>query len=257
MANTKLTDTQRDEIAGRFVEGEDQAALAKDYGVCVQTISKVCRKLNAVRSVPLPAKTADLTAFAKRARSILWAQNTGTDSDKKVYKSWNERVELLMAEDGGGLTKNEAIVRASKEYPCLNQLFREYNVRAYDPNPESHPRIRHFGEPEEFSVECEGTKQTYRESLRWAIDAAGKASRTGEKPESCPCDTAWYLYKQAVSDPKDFLSRVGQVESKGDAESEERMKGKVAEARSISEIDKMLLELEYVYEGEDDNEDVS
>jgi hypothetical protein len=106
-------------------------------------------------------------------------------------------------------------------------------------------------------VECKGLKQTYRDSLRWAIEAAGKWKGEKEKPTICPCWTAWYLYEQAIDDPKDFLGKVGQVESKGDADSEAQQSARLAGARSVAEIDGMLAELEIEEESEDEENDMA
>ena len=249
MANAKLTKEQRQEIADRFVAGETVKVLAEEFEVCINTITRVCRDLHAIRPQPRPATIDDLGAFASRAKSILWAQDHG--KDHPAFDAWKARVEELKS--NSGLTKNQATVRASKEFPCLSKLFREFDVRKYDPNPESHAHIRHFGEapPKNSQVRCEGIDQSYRDSLRWAMDAAGRTDRTGERPASCPCDRAWYLYIQAVNDTKDFLTRVGQVESKGDAESEERRSARAAGERSIAEIDGFLAELEHEREEED------
>lgn len=254
MANIKLTTDQQQQIATRFVDGEMQVTLAKDFGVCVQTISKVCQSLKAVRPKAKPATESDMKAFASRVRQILWAQEKGKEQGKS-YEKWKARVWLLEAPEGGGLKHTEAIIRASKEFPCLTRVFSEYDVRKFDSDPESHAHIRHVGTPaaREDSVECEGIEQTYRDSLRWAIEAAGWTSRTGGRPTSCPCDAAWYLYEQAVADPKDFLAKVGQVESKGDAELAEKRNSRIAGARSIAEIDTMLSELESEREVEDEN----
>jgi hypothetical protein len=67
--------------------------------------------------------------------------------------------------------------------------------------------------------------------------------RTGQRPISCPCDTAYYLYQQAIAEPKDFLGRVGQIESKGVGESEEEKDLKRAGKRSIRELEVMLKEI--------------
>ena len=189
------------------------------------------------------SKTRDLTGFASRAKSILWRQD---GKDKKSYESWKARVEELSSKDGGGLTKNEAVVRASKEYPCLGKIFREFDVREFDANPESHAHIRHYGEapPKAGQVRCEGKEQSYRENLRWAMNAAGEHVRTGEAPTSCPNNSAFYFYEQARSEPKDFLAKVGQIESKSDGESEAQKNARLAGKRSITEIDGMLSELE-------------
>lgn len=248
MSNYKMSQEQREQIAELYEKGKTQSAIAEEFGIERVTVNRICRKLNAKRQAPRPVTVEHLREFVKRAHSILWAQGSG--GKNKAFDDWKARVKELSSPDGGGFTKNEAIVRASKEYTCLNQLFREYDVRKYDRNPESHPQIRHFGEPDNHAVECEGLEQTYRDSLRWAAKAAGRTQRTGEKPTTCPCDDAWYYYEQAVNDPKDFLSRVGQVESKGDAESAEKKSAREAGKRSMAEIDSMLAELES--EGESD-----
>jgi len=198
----------------------------------------VARKTTSQRSID---------EFAKRVRSVLWRQEPGNADKKTTYKSWQARVDWLRSPDGGDYTKSQAIVRASKEYRCLYQLFREYDLKDFDPNPESHPEIIHQADvaPDNTlgGVICENKKQTYRENLQWAIDAAGKYQRTGEKPISCPCDAAYYLYQQAISEPKDFLGRVGQVESKDVGESAEEKDRKRSGKRSIKELEWMIQEL--------------
>lgn len=68
----------------------------------------------------------------------------------------------------------------------------------------------------------ENKEQSYRDNLKWAIDAAGHTLRTKKKPKSCPNNSAWFLYKQALEEPKDFLTKVGQVESKLDDSERDR-----------------------------------
>lgn len=187
----------------------------------------------------------DVTEFAKRVKSVLWRQETG--KEHPTYDTWVSKVEFLQSSDGGSYTKPQAIVRASKDYPCLHRLFREYDIRAFDPNPESHPNIltKDAVKPDNTlaGVICENKEQTYRQSLQWAIDAAGEYLRTGRPPISCPCNSAYYLYQQAISEPKDFLGRVGQIESKGVGESEEEKDIKRSGKRSIKEIEMMLQEI--------------
>lgn len=187
----------------------------------------------------------DINEFSKRVKSILWRQDGG--KDKPVYNAWKSRVDFLQSADGGAYTKNQAIVRASKEYDCLHRLFREYDIKEFDPNPESHPNLVMQGAVQPNStlagVLCDNKSQTYRESLQWAIDAAGCYLRTGQMPISCPCDAAYYLYQQAIQEPKDFLGRVGQIEAKGIDGSEEDKDMKRAGRRSISELEAMLQEI--------------
>jgi hypothetical protein len=191
------------------------------------------------------SNTRDITEFSKRVKSVLWRQDTG--KDKPTYNSWKSRVDFLSSKDGGAYTKHEAIVRASKEYKCLERLFREYDLRAFDPNPESHPNIvmKPSISPNSTlgGVICEDKQRTYRESLQWAIEAAGRYQRVNEMPISCPCDAAYYLFQQAITEPKDFLSRVGQIEAKGAGESEEEKDLKRAGKRSIKELEEMIQEI--------------
>jgi len=89
-------------------------------------------------------------------------------------------------------------------------------------------------------VFCEETEQTYLDDLRWAKTAAGRFMRTKVKPVRCPNDSAWYLYKQALNDPRDFLTRVGQIESKGDVASVEERDLSRFNKKSVKEINDML-----------------
>jgi hypothetical protein len=238
----KLTTEQRQEICDRFVDGESQQALATEYGVCKQTIAKVAKHAGAKRTRAVFTPVNVIAEFSSRAKSILWRQDVG--AEKKQYDAWVARVKSLESEDGGRLTHSQAIVRASKEFPCLTRLFREYQVSEFDPNPESHPQVQYFGKLTPAAVASEGKELSYRDSLRWAIDAAGAYLRTGKDPETCPCDAAWYLYRQAIEEPRDFLSKLGQIETKSDPESADKRNIRKAGQRSIAEIDSFLSELE-------------
>ena len=196
----------------------------------------------------------NITEFAKRVKSVLWRQDTGK-KERIKYETWQVRVEELESKDGAGYTHSQAIVQASKDYPCLARLFREYDLKEFDPNPESHPAIRQFSEAgvDSGGVVCEGKKQSYRDSLRWAIDAAGAFLRTGEQPVVCPCDAAWYLYEQAKSEPRDFLGKVGQAEMKSSGETEAQKGARASARRSITDLDNMLATLEVDDEGRDES----
>lgn len=230
----KLSDDDKIGIVERHVLGESQCALAKEFKVSQTTISKVIKR--AGKSRPPAKPTTSIVEFAKRARSILWRQD---GKEKGTYKRWEELVEGFKA--GGGMNPHQAIVQASKDFPCLKQLFREYNVGANDPHPESHPDIQHFGQPNLMgSVENEGRPLGHRENLAWAIDTAGKTLRTGEEPTSCPNDAAYYLYRQACDDPKDFFGKFTQVDIRGGDEGEEQRLARKSGKRSIEDINKML-----------------
>lgn len=90
------------------------------------------------------------------------------------------------------------------------------------------------------SVRSEGREQTYRENLNWAINAAGEHLRTKKNPMICPNDAAWFLYCQAIEEPKDFMQKVGQVESK--AAEEDPRKDIVRSSRKTLEEIKDFLE---------------
>lgn len=92
------------------------------------------------------------------------------------------------------------------------------------------------------TVRSEGKEQSYRENLAWAIGTAGEFLRTAVRPIKCPNDAAWFLYMQAINEPKDFMAKFSQVEAKldtGESERAMRQSGR----RSIQEIDSMLAEL--------------
>ncbi len=63
-------------------------------------------------------------------------------------------------------------------------------------------------------VICHNEEMSYKENLRWAIETAGNFLRTKKPPIECPNNSAWYLYIQAVKEPKDFLAKLGQIEVK-------------------------------------------
>ncbi len=93
-----------------------------------------------------------------------------------------------------------------------------------------------------FKVKCEGKALSYRDNLAWAMASAGTYLRTKKHPITCPNDSAWFLYTQAVDEPKDFMAKVGQVESKNDSGEldAERRKGS---KKTLSEIENFLEEL--------------
>jgi predicted transcriptional regulator len=84
-----------------------------------------------------------------------------------------------------------------------------------------------------------GRELSYRENLNWAISAAGEHSITRMHPKDCPNNTAWFLYKQALKEPKDFMAKFGQVESKSDSGENDRLV-KQGTKHSIEEIDAFL-----------------
>lgn len=92
-------------------------------------------------------------------------------------------------------------------------------------------------------VGCENREQSYLENVRWAMAAAGEFARTGEKPTTCPNDACWFLYQQAIDNPKEFMTKVGQAEPKADGGENERAL-RIAGQRSVADIQAMLRMLE-------------
>ncbi|MFA5186688.1 MAG: hypothetical protein WC551_09450 [Patescibacteria group bacterium] len=246
---SKVSHEQWKDAAARFLSGNTTLEeIAKSLGVTHQYVYRHFLVDGVMRQKKTSAnKVKDLNEFASRVRSVLWRQDNG--EEKKTYDHWKDRVASLESSDGAGMTHNEALVRASKEYPCLTRLFREYDVSEFDPNPDSHPQIKHFGHQPKITATSEGKEQSYRENLRWAIESAGTYLRTGKHPETCPNDAAWYLYRQAIEEPKDFLGRVGQVESKGDSEAEQQRIDRKSGQRSLAELNEMLDILEAPTDG--------
>ncbi len=240
MADPKLTSEEKATMIERYVAGETGMALAKAYEVAPSTINRHLTRAGVIRAKSKRSKQSQAVVdFAKRVRSVLWRQ----DKNHATYQKWRDRAEELESPNHGGYTRHEAVVRASKEFPCLRKLFREYDVSFYDPNPESHPDVPHGNPITNANVLSEGIEGSHRDNLRWAIDAAGRSLRTGEAPKSAPNDAAYYLFRQAIEEPKDFLSRVNQIEAKGDEDERARMSARKQGERSVAEIEEMLKSL--------------
>jgi len=105
------------------------------------------------------------------------------------------------------------------------ETLQKSQVPAQTSPPQASRPIPHIGQPEkEFDplltqlvnnpIISDGVSQTYREDLLWAIEAAGTKLRTGNRPNSCPNDKAFFLYQQACENPKDFMTKFSQVETK-------------------------------------------
>jgi len=239
------------EIAADYAAGNTIYGLCHKYATCVPVIRRIIKENNVARPETriVNATCRNVTEFSKRVKSVLWRQEKGKEHPS--YDSWKETVEFLMSDKGAGYTHAQAVVQASKNYPCLGRLFREYDVAEFDPNPESHPVKAGIGgtSMNKSDIVCEGKEQSYRDSLRWAVDAAGAYLRTGQQPARCPCDAAYYLYQQAISEPKDFLSKLGQIESKGVGDSDDDSSAKSSK-KSVAELDAMLADLELEVKGE-------
>ncbi len=187
-------------------------------------------------------KIADgsLAEFEKRAKSVLWRM--GKRNNHPTYDDWIHKIETMLSKDDA-TTKDEVIVAVSRDTPELSNLLGQYDFS----------NILAIKVPDNVGssvVICANKDQSYMEDLRWAKAAAGRFRRTKVAPITCPNDSAWYLYLQALSDPKDFLGKVGQMEAKGNPVNEVERDLTKYNKKSVKEIDDMLS----LYEEEETDE---
>lgn len=225
--HTRLTDEQKAEVVRRYELGEGSVTLGREYDVHASTILKYIKAAGAQKLV----LDEDIEQFTKRAKQVLWQQDHGRE--KKTFYRWKQRYDVFKRSVG----RNNAAIEASKEFPCLTRLLHDYGFAIGDPPEES------SGDTLIDGIENEGREQSHRENLSWAIDTAGKYLRTQERPTSCPNDAAFYLYRQAIEEPKDFLGKFTQIEAKGSDELEEQRRARKSGRRSIEEINEMLATL--------------
>jgi hypothetical protein len=140
-----------------------------------------------------------------------------------------------MAESKISYDQRQEILRRFAAGEQQRTLAREYGV-----SPSLVRKLCSIKEADSIAT-SEGKEQTYRESLNWALLSAGEFLRTGVRPTVCPNDAAWFLYTQAVSEPKDFMAKVAQVEKGEDGEAARQCRKNAQ--RSIEELDAMLSEL--------------
>jgi hypothetical protein len=148
--------------------------------------------------------------------------------------------------DGGKLTKTQALVRASKEFPLLRSLLKEYKdeLKTYDVTDPAEAISNQSGKAGAVKVVSRDVELSYRECLRWASQAAGAKLRAGTEPIECPNDTCFYLYRMAIENPKDFMGKMAQVETKIDKDEEVRQNKRMEARRSVAEIQSYLDTLE-------------
>lgn len=218
--SSKLSDEQKAEVIKRYKAGESINLLGEEFGVGIATLVKYIKEADEKKQPSI--SSAAIKDFAKRARQILWRQDHGRE--KRAYNRWDTLVKEFRKQ--GRLTYEEAIIEASRDFPCLNELFTAYKEKPRSKQPKD--------------IECEGREQSHRENLAWAINAAGKNLSENEKPKTCPNWTAYYLYRQAIEEPKDFLAKYTQIEAKGSDELEEQRRARKSGKRSIEEINEML-----------------
>jgi hypothetical protein len=195
-------------------------------------------------------KSSSIEEFTIRAKSILLREDRG----EQLHAQWRDKIDAIRSE---GMNQKKATVLASEDFLCLTRLLKEYSFNDIYVNRPADARRNGtlLGSTVAFikpgAVVCEGIEQSHRANLRWAIDQAGAFLRTMQSPGSCPNDAAWWLYRQAIEEPKDFLAKYNQIEGKCDDEQETLRKARHSGERSIAEIDRMLDALENVNEQED------
>ena len=92
-------------------------------------------------------------------------------------------------------------------------------------------------------IKSDDKEQSYRENLLWACQAAGAKLRTGNRPNSCPNDKAFFLYQLACENPKDFMTKFSQVETKEKDDADDKAKKKSTQFL-FEEIESQLEALE-------------
>ncbi len=100
-------------------------------------------------------------------------------------------------------------------------------------------KTQHVNSP----IQSENRDQSYRDNLLWACEAAGQKIRTGNRPNSCPNDKAFFLYQLACENPKDFMTKFSQVETKEKDDADDKAKKKSTQFL-LEEIESQLEALE-------------
>ena len=152
------------------------------------------------------SRGSSVDKFEREAKTILWRRIRGTDKARPDYDRWKTRIAEISVQEG--ISRREAVLQASQEETCLAPLMNEYDFESY--GVIGTPQIMEGG----GGTICRNEELSYRENLRWALDAAGEFQRTKNYPVECPNNSAWYLLTQAIEDAKDFLAKLGQVEVK-------------------------------------------
>jgi len=191
------------------------------------------------------AKSEDYQSFVKQVRSSLWRHDGGS---KIEYNRWGALVKRLASR--GPYTEQEAVIEASKDFPLLHRLFREFDVKADDLHLGSNPRIHHLVDIQAErlngenlthpDIQCDERETSYKDQIEWALARAGEHAATGREPDFCPNWGSYYLYVQARDNNKEFMSRLGQIQTKREEDSDEKKLNKKNTKRSIDEINEML-----------------
>lgn len=208
--NRKLSKEDIVEIVKRRDSGETLKGIADAFKVNSATISK----------------------HVKRAH-----KQKETDKKKKELE---EEMKLLDEVNGGIPTPISQIAQVN--IPFVNSP-RDPPVNAA-PIPQAVPNdtIENYGITKDGKIYCNNIEQPFRQNLLWAIKAAGLFSRTQQGPTECPNDTAFFLYRQARDNPKDFLGRFAMIEGRSNDEDENELSKETK--KTVAEIEEFLQELD-------------
>ena len=89
----------------------------------------------------------------------------------------------------------------------------------------------------------ENREQSYRQNLTWALESAGEFLRTKTQPTVCPNNSAWFLYVQAMNEPKDFMAKYFQIEKNAESEESEK-ETKDSTLKILHGVEDFLIKLE-------------
>ncbi len=265
MVARKLSIDQRLAIVDKWQQGTPLTTLAVEYGVTVTTITKHV-KLSGLRrlknndvsigpdQIEEKKELTQYAKFAAEAKDVLRAQEfdgKGVDA----HTTWTNWVEILQHE---GFTRQQAVVTGSKGFACLRRLYMKYDVYEHDTKPDSHPDVKHKRDLRESkakkTIPCEDRELSYRDNIRWAVEAAGHWLRTGKDPEITPNDTAWFLFCMAREEPKDVMSKINQVEARDPGDDEDDRQTRREGKRMIAQLDEMIGEMSTIIEEEKNDE---
>lgn len=243
----KCSDEEIDEIQMRYEFGESLRSLARDFSVGPQTIERWMGKRGAHQGVfrfndgNLTNEHREVQDFLRRVHRLII--RSSPDREYTAWKKYIALVDELFKE--GKLTKLEASVTAAKKFPVAEKAFKDdkshkkYDIDKKPLMPVAKPVA---SAPQDGRIVNENIDMTYRENLAWAVKTIGREQRTGERPKTCPNDTAFWLYEQAKKEPKEFLTKVNNIEAKNTSKEDEKERRK-SEQRSIDDLDMMLKEL--------------
>lgn len=146
-----------------------------------------------------------------------------------------EQIAQVVEQQKLGATQKELAVA----FNVSAQTIAKYIKRALENPAEEIPRNPDDYDSIKVDIVSTNTDLPFRDNFLWAIQTAGHKLRTGQLPKNCPNDSAFFLFRQACDDPKGFLQKFAQIESKN-SENKEEKEAQKAGKRSIEEIEEQL-----------------